>query len=284
MNLRSVRNAILMSLPPPVSSMLRLAYQQLSGNRYGWSGDYRSWSEAQTASGGYDEHAILERARDSLLKVKRGDAVHERDSVLFDKIEYSWPLLASLMWVAAQRRGELSVLDFGGSLGTTYFQNRVFLGSLRKLRWSIVEQRHFVACGKEHFATDELRFYESVEDCVSAERPDVIILSGVLQYLEQPHRQLQTLTNRGVPYIIIDLTPVFAAKDRITVQRVPPDIYEASYPCWIFEEGRLRSCMEERCHLVADFDCVLGQKLMLGWGSWARYRGYILAVTDTPSK
>jgi putative methyltransferase (TIGR04325 family) len=278
MSLHTIGTAILSRLPPSVSSMAKLAYGRLSHPRYGWFGDYPSWADAEAASGGYDRLAILERVRDSMLKVKRGEAVHERDSVLFDKVEYSWPLLAGLMWVAAQHEGVLSVLDFGGSLGTTYFQNRAFLANLKKVRWSIVEQPHFVACGREHFATDQLRFYDTVEDCLRSERPDVIVLSGVLQYLEHPYQQLQVLVDLGVPHLIVDLAPVFARRDRITVQKVPPEIYDASYPCWIFAENRLRAFLNERSHLVADFDCVLGQSLNLGWGSRAKYRGYILAV------
>jgi putative methyltransferase (TIGR04325 family) len=72
------------------------------------------------ASTGYDSEIILEKTRDALLKVKNGEAAYERDSVLFDEIQYAWPLLTSLMWVAAQAKGILNVLDFGGSLGTTY--------------------------------------------------------------------------------------------------------------------------------------------------------------------
>jgi putative methyltransferase (TIGR04325 family) len=283
MNIQTIGSAILSKLPPSVTSMARLAHGRLSHLRYGWSGDYGSWSEAQSASGGYDGLAILERVRDSMLKVKRGEAVHERDSVLFDKVEYSWPLLATLMWVAAQHDGMLSVLDFGGSLGTSYFQNRAFLASLRKVRWSIVEQAHFVACGREHFTTDELRFYESTEDCLRIEKPNVIVLSGVLQYLEHPYRQLQELFDLGLPHVVVDLAPVFGRSDRITVQRVPPEIYDASYPCWIFDEKRLRAFLNERCQMVADFDCVLGQSLNIGC-SRARYRGYILALTAAPSK
>jgi len=211
--------------------------------------------------------------------------VDERDSVLFDKVEYSWPLLAALMWVAAQHDGALSVLDFGGSLGTTYFQNRAFLASLEKrVRWSIVEQPSFVTCGREHFTTDELTFYDSVEDCLRVEKPDVIVLSGVLQYLEHPCRQLEVLVDLGIPHIVVDLAPVFDHRDRLTVQKVPPEIYDASYPCWIFNERRLRAFLDERCHLVADFDCVLGQSLNLGRGSRARYRGYILALNAAFSR
>ena len=70
---------------------------------------------------------ILDKVLAATLKVKQGQAVFERDSVLFDEIEYSWPLLAGLMWAAASNGGKLNVLDFGGALGSSYYQNRKFL-------------------------------------------------------------------------------------------------------------------------------------------------------------
>ena len=45
------------------------------------------------------------------MKVKKGEAVYERDSMIFDQIEYSWPVLFGLMWAAAQNSGYLKVLD-----------------------------------------------------------------------------------------------------------------------------------------------------------------------------
>ncbi len=58
-------------------------------------------------------------------KVVAGEAVYERDSVVFDHLEYAWPLLACLLQIAAERRS-LRVIDFGGSLGSSWRQNRRF--------------------------------------------------------------------------------------------------------------------------------------------------------------
>jgi hypothetical protein len=71
-------------------------------NFYSFTGSFSSWEEAVKKSTGFDSPSIVEKVKKSLLKVKNGEAVYERDSVLFDKIEYSWPLLASLMWISSQ--------------------------------------------------------------------------------------------------------------------------------------------------------------------------------------
>ena len=99
---------------PPI---LYDAIDKLLNYKYGWKGNYKTWQAALDNSSGYDSDLILQKVKDATLKVKKGEAVYERDSVLFDEIEYSWPLLSGLMLAAAKRNGELNVLDFGGSLG-----------------------------------------------------------------------------------------------------------------------------------------------------------------------
>ena len=246
-----------------------------------WSGDYRSWSEAAAASTGYDSDVIVERVKAAAFKVKRGEAAYERDSVVFDAIEYSWPALAGLLWIAARNRGRLDVLDFGGALGSSYQQNRRFLRGL-KVRWNIVEQPRFVECGKQHFEDDELRFYSTIDAAMAEATPQVLLLSSVLQYLEAPYSLLDTIRDR-CEFVIVDLTPAAPLpRDRLVVQTVPPSIYPARYPCWIFSETRLQSELQRRFEIVAEFDSNIGQDIRVG-RIHARYRGFILARQGTPS-
>ena len=66
-------------------------------DKYGWKGDYRKWEDAKKSSDNYDDVEILEKVKQALLKVRNGEAVFERDSVLFSEIQYSWPLLSALL-------------------------------------------------------------------------------------------------------------------------------------------------------------------------------------------
>lgn len=219
------------------------------------SGDYPSWDAALADSTGYDADVILEKTKAALLAVKRGEAIYERDSVLFDEIQYAWPLLAGLMWVAAQQDGSLNVLDFGGSLGSTYFQNRHFLAGLRQVRWNIVEQPQQVAVGKRWFEDEQLRFYASLAECLTATQPQVILLGSVLQYLEQPYDLLDELAATPCPHLILDRTPFWAGgTDRLCVQQVPSAIYAASYPSWIFAAQRFRAILSLHWAVLAEFD------------------------------
>ena len=171
-------------------------------DRLRFTGDFASWEEAAQASSGYAAPVILEKTRAALLRVKNGEAAYERDSVTFATIDYEFPLLACLLRAAAEHDNRLSVLDFGGSLGSTYFQCRSFLAPLKELRWSIVEQPAHVLCGQRDFANEQLRFYESVESCLRVERPQVLLLSGVLQCLPKPYVVLEDLIGQAFDYIL----------------------------------------------------------------------------------
>jgi len=221
-------------------------------------GNYSSWKDAKKDSVGYDSVVILEKVKKSLLKVKNGEAISERDSVLFDKVEYSWPMVAGLLNASDNKSGELRVLDFGGSLGTTYFQNRLFLQDFKELQWAIVEQEHFVRTGKEFFEDQKLKFYHNIEDCVKEINPNVVVLSSVIQYIEKPFEILDKLMKVGADYIIIDRMPLIGKKDRIVVQRVSSAIYRASYPSWLLNEQNFVSFLTRDYNLLIDFDAIDG--------------------------
>lgn len=218
-------------------------------------GDYPDWASAAADSVGYDAANILDATREALLKVKRGAAVHERDSVLFDTIEYAWPVLAGLLWAAARSGGRLDVLDFGGSLGTTYYQNRLFLDRLGDVRWNIVEQPGHVAEGRRSFQDDRLRFFERIEDCWAETRPNVTLVSASLQVVERPHETLDRLLSFPCDHLVLDRIPLWEGpRDRLCVEHVPSEIYAGSYPTWIFSKRRLDERLASDWTIVAEFE------------------------------
>ena len=257
-------------LPPA----LREAVPAARDNEY--EGSYASWGEAARLCTGYDEPSILDKTRAALLKVKRGEAAYERDSVLFERIEYSYPLLAYLLYIASKHDGSLRVLDFGGSLGSSYFQNRGRLSHLRELKWGVVEQPAQVAVGKRDFEDGSLCFFDTVPACLAALQPQLILLSSVLQYLERPLDWLRAAPQWRLPYIIIDRAPLVGDRpSRLTIQTVPPTIYPARYPCWILNEQELLDCLRPAYRVCDSFDAHHGTTIRLP-DAVATYRGFLL--------
>jgi putative methyltransferase (TIGR04325 family) len=204
--------------------------------------------------------------------VKNGYGAYERDSVVFDTIQYSWPLLAGLLWTAAATKGRLHVLDFGGSLGSTYLQNRKFLSSLDDLIWSVVEQREFVDAGKAHMEDGKLKFYTNLDTCVRETHPNVFVFSCVLQYLKSPYDWVESTVAYGPQTILVDNMAFTDGKQRLTVQRVPPQIYPASYPCWILNREQFMKAFRPAYDLVEHFESPLAIRLD---GNTVPYEGFI---------
>jgi len=228
-------------------------------DRLRYSGQPRDWAEAQRMCSGYDSVDILQHVARATRAVVRGDAVYERDSVLFHEPAFPFPLLAALLSAAVRSGGDLTVIDFGGSLGSTYRQCRPFLQGLRSIRWSVIEQPAFVALGRSEFTTDELAFFDSIAAVPPPGPHGVILLSSVLQYLEDPVAILADLGNLGAGYLVFDRTPMSEeSADRICIQYVPASIYPASYPCRIFARGRLLSLLSSNWRLIAGFDWAQG--------------------------
>ncbi len=235
-------------------------------------GDYRTWAEARARSGGYDGDHILERAVIATRTVHHGYAAWERDTVLFQEESCNQPLLEALRTAAAAAGEKLSVLDFGGALGSTWWQHRRWLADLAEVRWSVVEQRGFVEAGRREFTTGPLRFYETIDACFAVEHPTVLLLSSVLPYVEQPHALLAQLARCECDWIIIDRTGLTRnGRDRLTVQHVPESIYRATYPCWFFDRARLLASLLPRWQVVAEWPSLDG-----GGGKNLEFRGFTL--------
>ncbi len=239
-------------VPPVLYNKLR----ESPLRRHGWFGNYKTWQTAEEQSVGYDDNLIIDKVLKSTLKVKNGEFPYERDSVLFEEIQYDWPLLAGLMWVASRTGGNLNVLDFGGSLGSTYWQNRKYLDTLENLSWTIIEQPKYVDAGRKHLNVHPLKFFPTLEAGLQDSTPNLILFSSVLNYIEEPFKLLEKLFDLQVEHIILErLLFIPGNKDRITVQKVPPKIYSASYPCWFFSESNFLNFAQQRYKIHETYDC-----------------------------
>lgn len=244
-----LRDAIRDLVPPVVLRAVRAGSSR--GIRF--EGDYQSWQAAVSASRGYDHSEIVRRVYEAELKVKSGEAADARDGVVFDAVQFSYPIIAGLARIVAVLGRPLRVLDFGGAFGGVRRQYRA-LGLPGPLWWRVVEQRAFVDLGRQKFESGDLRFFVSIEEAISDENPDVMLLSSVLQYLEHPYKLIDRAVDARIPNLIIDRTPCWGqGRDRLTVQKVPAHIYSASYPCWIFSWPRILAAVETRYRVISRF-------------------------------
>lgn len=165
--------------------------------KYGFFGDYSSWEEVEAEATGDKEGKFLQEKLKSILKVKSGEIAFERDGAVFDKISYSYPLLIALLKSALENNNVLNVTDFGGSLGTHYFQNKEILKPVKIQSWNVVELEDFVQVGNEKVADGILQFHHSID---TVHNSPLLILSGVLQYLKNPYEWIERFISKEYIY------------------------------------------------------------------------------------
>lgn len=214
------------------------------------------WAQAIGQSSGYETDLIVQRVAAATREVVAGRALFERDSVVFHEPEFRYPIVAALMRSAALNAGCLEVVDFGGSLGSTYWQCQPFLTGLRRVRWCIVEQPHFAEVGRREFGTAELTFHAALSELPPPSVPRLVLLSSAIQYLQDPDAALDGLLALQPAHMVIDRTPMSPLSEhRLTVQHAPRRIYKASYPCWVLSRRKLLDRLPRCWRLVCEFAC-----------------------------
>ncbi len=249
-------------------SWLRRLFRRLFGWRW-FRGYYLTWTEAAAHAQSYSSPGILEKVLVATLAVQTGRAAYERDAVLFAEPCPEGELLAALLRVASAHDGQLNLLDFGGSLGTSYWQHRAFLPALKSLRWDVVEQEHFVEAGRTHVEqpAEPLRFFLTIEEAEQSHRHNVLLASGVIHCLPEPYVFLEKLIASGPEYLIFHNLPLHDDRpDHLRVEHVPPEIYEATYPVWFFNRQKFLG------QLTAGYDVVHTYASSAVWPiGWSEY-------------
>lgn len=262
-----------------ILKLIRL-YRHWQFRHYGWFGRYTDWAEAKQHCNGYDDAAILQKVIQATRQVKDRDDIFERDGRITEEPSRSWPMLAQLLRIAAMNGNSLKVLDVGGSLGSVYFQHRALLGHIANLRWCVVEQPHYVEAGKKEIGNDILRFYPDAHTMIAAEgQPDVLLLSCVLPYVEDPYLFLNTLMQLKIPVLIVDDTYFNPASgDRLTIQKVPPIYYEASYPAWFLDHEKVKATVREHYTIETEYR---NEQCLYLYGEKVDYRGFVSRLKIT---
>jgi putative methyltransferase (TIGR04325 family) len=245
-------------LPPVLLKSLRKLTKRTQPQkhpRYGWYGDFADWSEANAQCSGWNDPNVLETTRQTLLKVKNDRDLFEKDCLLYPMFHfpYNYQLLSAFLLISQLNNNKLHVVDFGGSLGSSYFEHRRMLSHLIEFDYKIIEQQPLVEAGKKDFEDEHLSFHHDFATCIATGKPDCVVLSGVFQYLETPVELIEEILRYDVGYIIIDRTPFYLSKpDRITIQRNPPPYRPLIIPCRIFNYNKFKECFLDKYHVVLE--------------------------------
>ena len=239
--------------------------------------DYKmTWEKAILKSSGYHNQIILNKVLKSTSRSIKDNSMFERDSVLIEKdsLEYSYPLLFAIQLSLLQNKGELRLLDYGGALGSTYFQYRSFFPNKSKVEWSIVEQINFVRAGIDLNPDEDIFFYDDLNKCLQNKNPSLALFSSSLQYLENPFGILDQISESNVQTLVIDRVPIFVNDPScLSVQYVPDWIYSSriSYPSHIFNLKEISNFLKEKWNPISEFrslgsDSITSTGKTVHWG------------------
>lgn len=202
-------------------------------------GDYDSWDDAYKECNGYEDENIINTVSSAIKKVLDGEAVWERDGYLFYEQKFVYRICAAILKCALQNKNQgVCVLDIGGSLGSTYFQNRNYLDVVKDLKYIIAEQDHFADYGHNNLENGVLKFIRSADSWEDYGKFDIVLMSASLQYISNYKEIIHEIMRMKPRYIIIDRLMV-SDRIRICMETVPEEIYKSSYPITVFSEAEV---------------------------------------------
>jgi len=188
-------------------------------------------------SNGYESSEILDAVREGTLEVIRGAKAFERDSVTFSDPLLPWAVWGLIGWVK-NPNGPTSVIDFGGSLGSTFYQLECFLGTV-EVDWRIVEQANYVAEGRRITSDPRLTFFEDFATAAESNNPHLVYCGSAIQYLDDPLGTLKEFSESRAEAIFLDKIPMVDGPGFSVVQKVPSSIYSATYPMKVLAEQQV---------------------------------------------
>lgn len=129
-----------------------------------------------------------------------------------------------------------TVVDFGGSVGASYYMFRKFIDMPADLSWTVIELGEAVQLGRKIAAERGARALVFTLDSGAIRGAYIFLAAGVAHYLEEP---LGSLLKRNAPlprHLIINKFPLSPKKSFVTIERSGGN---GLYPCRVQSEPSL---------------------------------------------
>ena len=127
-------------------------------------------------------------------------------------------LRTALPFALGEVQHRITVLDFGGGAGTTYFEAKHFFPN-KDFRWIVLETKLMANMAQSlNSTTDELEFISDFSELQNT-KIDFVIANSSLQYTDNPIDYLTKLTNLKAKYLYITRMPLTNSRS-IKVQQI----------------------------------------------------------------
>jgi putative methyltransferase (TIGR04325 family) len=144
----------------------------------------------------------------------------------------------------------LRVFDFGGNLGISFYAWQKYLEIPANIEWVVCDLPMVIREG-QRFANERgetrLRFTSRIED---GDGFDFLLMSGCLQFIEEPVGDLLAKMKRLPAHLLINRTPLHESRDCITLHNIG----------WMVAPYRVR----QRDRVIEEIES-FGYKLIDAW-------------------
>ena len=202
--------------------MLDKRFQQILGRLWSWRTlpAYENFEQALANTGGYEDRDIIQVVCRKTEALRRELSENSDLATIGDRQTVQNMFVLSHVWAGEP----LNVLDIGGACGATYFVlNHLLPGKIGS--WSVLETPGMAAEGRRVFQDIRLTFIEDIDREVTRRCDfDLLLASGVLQYLPNPSGALDAWLEMGTPFIYLTRTAVGIDIDKPIITKQVTDL------------------------------------------------------------
>jgi putative methyltransferase (TIGR04325 family) len=129
-----------------------------------------------------------------------------------------------LFWLSQLLHEGTTVIDYGGSIGLTYYGYQRFARLPANTRWVVVEVPKIVAEGRRVAARESAAGLEFETESVAAPACDILLSAGALQYMKDSVPGLLELWATMPRHLILNKVPLTPKDAYWTLQNFGPSI------------------------------------------------------------
>lgn len=153
-----------------------------------------------------------------------------------------------MLWLEKLLRPGSVVLDSGGHMGTKFRAFRDILDLDRRCEWIVQDVPRIAAAGRTRALQDGLANLRFVERLEHAGRVDILLASGLLQYLDEPLPQFVRRLRPLPGHAILNKVALRDGPSVVTLERIGPSLV----PYQIRDERQFLSQLDQLGYDVLD--------------------------------
>jgi putative methyltransferase (TIGR04325 family) len=198
-------------------------------------------------AGVYDSYAAAER--EIPASRRRGWDNEESASIWLFKIDHMQPTAyAPFFWLSKLLQPGMTLVDYGGSIGLSYYAYVKRRELPEGARWVIVELPHLVEVGTKMAQRQKAAQLEFATELAGAPRCDILFSAGALQYMEHSVPGLLEKMAALPKHILLNKVPLHRERNYWTLQ----NFGTAVSPYRVYEEGEFLGYFEKAGYVLRD--------------------------------